>query len=275
MELIEARRKVVEALKDGPSDGVSLVFETLFHLSEKDFILNPHRLLNKEEIEILDGILAEIRTKRPLAYILNTAYFMGEAFYVDERVLIPRYDTEQSIDVIENLSLNAPEILEIGTGSGCVAITLAKHFEESRIVACDLSEDALAVAQINKKKHGVKHINFIKSDLFSEIEGSFDIIYSNPPYISRTELKELDESVVSYEPLLALDGGEDGLDFYRAILRDAEHYLKPKGYLVFEIGAEQGDSVYELMKTSGYKDVNIKKDFSGLDRVVYGRLTNV
>ncbi|MDD7363326.1 MAG: peptide chain release factor N(5)-glutamine methyltransferase [Peptoniphilus sp.] len=275
MELKDARRSALKRLGDEPSYKIDAIFEELFGITRKDLIVEGDRMLSEAEMEALDSVIEEVERKKPLAYIFHRAYFMGEPFYVDERVLIPRYDTEQSIDAIEALELKEPKILEIGTGSGCVAITLSKRLKGSRVVACDVSKEALEVAAINKKRHGADRVDLVESDLFSAIEGRFDLIYSNPPYISKGEMQTLDESVSSYEPHLALYGGEEGLDFYRAIIREAQRHLYPGGYLVFEIGSGQGSAVSRLMTEGYFSGVEVRKDFSGLDRVVVGRLTNV
>lgn len=272
MELKEAFRLCLEAF--GPREEIKAydLLEDLFNITRKDFILHSNRELTTDETALLKSALIEVEKGKPLPYILNKAFFMGEAFYVDERVLIPRYDTEHSIDFIRSLDLKEPRILEIGTGSGCVAISLAKLFPDGEITSVDISKDALEVATINKDYHKVDNLKFIQSDLFDKIEGSFDVIYSNPPYISEKEMKELDKSVSDFEPHLALYGGEEGLDFYEAIIKEARHYLNSDGHLVFEIGAYQGEAVKKLLEDHHFKNIHIRRDFSGLDRVLYGRL---
>lgn len=272
MELKEAFHLCLESF--GKSEEIKTydLLEELLKVTRKDFILHPDRKLNPKETASLISVLEDVKKGMPLPYILHKAYFMGESFYVDERVLIPRYDTEHSIEIIRSLNLEAPNILEIGTGSGCVAITLAKLFPEGNIVSVDISKDALDVASINAKNHDVNNLQLVHSDLFDKIEDTFDVIYSNPPYISEKEMAALDKSVFDFEPHLALYGGEEGLDFYEAITKEARHYLNPNGYLVFEIGAYQGDAVKKLLEDHHFKDIQIRRDFSGFDRVLYGRL---
>ncbi|CAC9924806.1 protein-(glutamine-N5) methyltransferase [Aedoeadaptatus nemausensis] len=272
MELKEAFQLCMEALGPGEEIKAHDLLEELFNITRKDFILESKRELTTDETVLLKSVLIEVEGGKPLPYILNKAYFMGEAFYVDERVLIPRYDTEHSIDLIRSLNLKTPRILEIGTGSGCVAISLAKLFPDGEIISADISKDALDVASINKENHKVHNLKFIQSDLFDKIDDSFDLIYSNPPYISEKEMRELDKSVLDFEPHLALHGGKNGLDFYEAITKEARRYLKSDGYLVFEIGAYQGETVKKLLEDHRFKDIHIRRDFSGLDRVLYGRL---
>ena len=251
------------------------LFDGLFQLDQKALFMNPEKNLSEDEVSCLRLAVEKMVRGMPMAYALKQAYFYGEAFYVDERVLIPRYDTERSVDSILRLSPKAKRILEIGTGSGCVAITLGRLFPDAEIWAADISEDALDVAKKKRNRHGAFNVNLIRSDLFSAIEGTYDVIYSNPPYISADEMRELDESVALYEPHLALEGGEDGLDFYRKIVEDAPRFLNPGGYLVFEIGAKQRKDIEKLLKDHDFSAIGSEKDFSGLDRVVFGRLENV
>lgn len=272
MELREAFHLCLDAFGKGEEIKAYDLLEELIKVTRKDFILQPDRKLTSKETRSFYSALEDVKKGRPLPYILHKAYFMGESFYVDERVLIPRYDTEHSIEVIRSLVPEAPKILEIGTGSGCVAITLAKLFPEGYIVSADISKDALDVATINVKNHEADNLQLLHSDLFDKIENTFDVIYSNPPYISEKEMAVLDKSVLDFEPHLALYGGVEGLDFYEAITKEARHYLNPNGYLVFEIGADQGDAVKNLLEKHHFKDIQIRRDFSGLDRVLYGRL---
>lgn len=251
------------------------VFEALFHLDQKALLLYPEKNLTDSEISELRRVIGDMASGKPMAYALKQEYFYGEKFYVDERVLIPRYDTERSVDCIKALAPNAEGIIEIGTGSGCVAITLARLFPESQVHAVDISSDALDVAKFNAKNHGVENVCFIESDLFTQVRGTYDIIYSNPPYITAEEMEGLDKSVADYEPKGALYGGEDGLDFYRKITAEAPKYLNRGGYLVFEIGAKQKKDVEKLLHEHHFSAIGCEKDFSGLDRVVYGRIENV
>lgn len=251
------------------------VFDGLFQMDRKALLMKPEKNLSEADVSRLRHVIEKMAGGIPMAYALKKAYFYGEAFYVDERVLIPRYDTERSVDAILRLSPKAKRILEIGTGSGCVAMTLGRLFPEATIDAADISKDALDVAETNKKMHGASNVHFIHSDLFSSIEGTYDVIYSNPPYITADEMKALDDSVARYEPHLALEGGEDGLDFYRRIIEAAPRFLNTGGYLVFEIGAKQRKDVEDLLHGHGFSAIGSEKDFGGLDRVVFGRLDNV
>lgn len=274
MEVKKAFEEASAAL-EGDRRRVYLVFDALFQLDQKALLLYPENNLTDSEIAELRRIIGDMASGKPMAYALKQEYFYGEKFYVDERVLIPRYDTERSIDCIRKLAPKAERILEIGTGSGCVAVTLARLYPEAQVRAADISANALDVAKLNAKNHGVENVCFIESDLFTKVRGTFDIIYSNPPYITAEEMEALDKSVANYEPEGALYGGADGLDFYRKITAEAPKYLNRGGYLVFEIGAKQREDVEKLLHEHHFSAIGCEKDFSGLDRVVYGRIENV
>ena len=274
MEVKKAFEEASAAL-EGDRRRVYLVFDALFQLDQKALLLYPEKNLTDSEIAELRRVIGDMASGMPMAYALKQEYFYGEKFYVDERVLIPRYDTERSVDCIKALAPKAKHILEIGTGSGCVAITLARLYPESQVHAVDISADALDVAALNAKNHGVENVCFIESDLFTQVRGTYDIIYSNPPYITAEEMKALDKSVADYEPERALYGGADGLDFYRKIAAEAPKYLNRGGYLVFEIGAKQREDVEKLLREHRFSAIGCEKDFNGLDRVVYGRIENV
>lgn len=217
----------------------------------------------------------EIINKRsiglPLEYIINEKNFYGRDFYVDERVLIPRWDTENLVSQVIELSLGREEIeiLEIGVGSGAVSLTLGIELKEAKITGVDISYKALEVCKINKEKLGVKNVTFIYSDLFSNVEGKYDIIVSNPPYIKTRNMKELQKEV-TYEPCLALDGGADGLDFYKSIAEKSKEYLYSEGILIFEIGHNQRKDLVDILEKNNYTNINWKKDLQGLDRVIWG-----
>lgn len=274
MEVKDAFEEACIAL-EGDRRRAYLVFDALFQVDQKALLLYPEKNLTDSEIAEMRRVIGDMASGKPMAYALKQEYFYGEKFYVDERVLIPRYDTERSVDCIKALAPKAESILEIGTGSGCVAITLARLFPESQVHAVDISSNALDVAVLNAKNHGVENVCFIESDLFTQIRGTYDIIYSNPPYITAEEMDHLDRSVADYEPEGALYGGVDGLDFYRKITAEAPKYLNRGGYLVFEIGAKQREDVEKLLHEHHFSTIGCEKDFNGLDRVVYGRIENV
>lgn len=206
----------------------------------------------------------------PLQYITGSAPFYGRDFYVDEGVLIPRFDTETLIEAVLPRMRRGMRVLDLCTGSGCIPVTLALEGPgETKVTGSDISEAALRVAGINASRLGAR-VRFIRSDLFFQISGRYDIITANPPYIRSADIDRLDKEVRLYEPRTALDGSEDGLLFYRRIAGDAGAHLVPGGLLAFETGADQAEDVRAVMRDSGFCDLTVFKDLAGLDRVVLG-----
>lgn len=241
-------------------------------------LVNENEILLSNDLEINDNDLDEIKdlielrsSGEPLQYVLNRAYFYNRKFYIDNRALIPRYDTEhilyRTLEVSKDFK--NPDILEVGAGSGAISITLNLELENARIDACDISNDALEVCNINQELHN-SDVNFFYSDLFGNVVKKYDIIISNPPYIKKSDLSLIPKETLK-EPLNALDGGEDGLDFYKEITKESIDYLKDGGYLIYEIGFDEVYDVYEIMNKYGFKNINIDKDFQNLDRVIYGK----
>ena len=230
-------------------------------------------MLHREE-EIPEAIedhlhsLSEYRKKRiPLEYLTHRTEFMGLTFSVDGRVLIPRQDTEILVEEALNYAEGA-DVLDLCTGSGCIAVSLAVLGKCRSVTASDVSAEALAVARENA---GIHEVSFIHSDLWEEISGTYDLITCNPPYIPRDVIPTLMPEVQDYEPVMALDGGEDGLDFYRRIMAKIGTFLRKDGHLIVEIGYDQGEAVATLMREAGLADVQVKQDLAGLDRIVIGR----
>ena len=212
----------------------------------------------------------------PLQHITHRQEFMKMTFYVDENVLIPRQDTETLVEEVIKIAkkINAKKFLDLCTGSGAIAVSLAKYIDRSFVTAVDISRKALNVAKLNARNNEVEdRITFVESDLFKNLKKEkYDMIVSNPPYIKREVLKKLDKEVQK-EPHIALDGGYDGLDFYRKIINEADEYLKFHGYLCFEIGYDQKEDVEELIKEQGkYIDIYCKKDLCDNDRVIVAKL---
>lgn len=204
----------------------------------------------------------------PLQHLTGVQEFMGLPFYVNEHVLVPRQDTECLVETVLPVVENKT-VLDMCTGSGCIAISLAVLGKTRECTAVDLSEAALEVAKRNARINRA-NVEYVQSDLFEKIDDKYDIIVSNPPYIPPHVIAGLMEEVREHEPMMALDGGEDGLDFYRSIIAEGVNHLNVGGWLFFEIGCEQAADVVSLMRASGYYEVNCKKDYAGNDRVVYG-----
>ena len=223
----------------------------------------------------------------PLQHITGRAYFMGYEFCVDERVLVPRQDTEvlveEALEMMKQETFRSKDclqLLDMCTGSGCILLSVMHYAEQKGIfiegTGVDFSEQVLMVAQKNEKhlrstkKDENGKVNWILSDLFENVSETYDMILSNPPYIRTAEIEKLQDEVKLHDPFSALDGKEDGLYFYRKIVTDAKQFLKTGGILAFEIGYDQGKEVSDLMKKAGYDKVFVKKDLAGLDRIVCG-----
>ena len=227
-------------------------------------------ILNKSRQYMLIHDNEELTNKQEKAYLENIEKMIN--FYVNENVLIPRSDTEILVEEVINIAkkTNAKKILDLCTGSGAIAISLAKYIENSQITAVDISEEALRIAKLNAVNNNVEDkITFVKSDLFENIvKEKYDIIVSNPPYIKKDFMKKLDKEV-QQEPYIALDGGYDGLDFYRKIISEGYQYLKFKGYLCMEIGYDQKQEVFDIIKSQEkYSNTYSKIDLGGNDRIV-------
>ncbi len=246
----------------------------LGRLLKKD-ILYIHLNIDQELAEDIQNEYMEIITKRsnniPLQYIFSESNFYNRDFYVDERVLIPRWDTEVLVEEVIRLSkdFSSPKILEIGVGSGAVSITIGKEIIDSKVVGLDISDGALEVANTNLNKFKVTNVSFLKSNLFENIKDKYDIMISNPPYIKSKDMGTLQEEVKK-EPTLALDGGDDGLDFYRRITCESPYYLKESGLLVFEIGHDQYSDIKRIFQENNFVNIGYKKDLQGFIRVVWG-----
>lgn len=222
----------------------------------------------KGKQKIFNKALKKRMAGEPLSYIFNSACFYGYDFYVNKHTLIPRPETEELVnEALKHISEDST-VLDIGTGSGAIAVTIQKE-SNAKVTAVDISNKALKVAKKNAKKNDVK-VEFIHSNIFSKLkERMFDVIISNPPYITNEAYLGLDKTVKDFEPKLALVGGDDGLDFYKEIVKNAHKYLKNNGKIFFEIGYDQGEAVKTLLTESGYKNVTLKKDLYKNDRIVY------
>ena len=210
----------------------------------------------------------------PLQQLTGEQDFMGLTFSVNEHVLIPRQDTEILVEEVLKELHDGMRVLDMCTGSGCILLSLMHYSNDCEGLGVDLSAEALEVAERNVLKvltpEKAEHVQFLQSDLFEKLEDKFEIIVSNPPYIASAEVEKLMPEVRDHEPRMALDGTEDGLYFYRRIIEEAGRHLVSSGMLFFEIGYDQGQAVSELMRTEGYREVQVVQDYAGLDRVVFG-----
>lgn len=242
---------------------------------EKEYLLvHDNEDVSDKLINVFNKKVERLKEGEPLQYILNRQEFMGLQFYVDKNVLIPQPDTENLVEEVIALSNKIKKqkdkirILDMCTGSGAIAISLVKYVDKALVYASDISKRALKIAEENATRN-LASVAFFESDVFKNILPlyQFDIIVSNPPYIETEVMKTLSKEVQA-EPSLALDGGEDGLKFYKEIIKNAKEYLNEDGYLAFEIGYNQREAVENLFKEYGYKNVYSKKDLAGNDRVV-------
>jgi release factor glutamine methyltransferase len=230
-----------------------------------------NELLSAECEQKLQEILQRRKKGEPLAYILGERYFMGLPFKVKPGILIPRQETEllceQAIETIQKEHLE--RVLDLCTGSGCIAVSIAK-FSEASVWAADISETAVEMTRENARRQNVS-LQVIQSDLFLNVQNKYDMITANPPYIDDEAYAGLEYGVRNYEPALALQGGPDGLEFYRRIAAQAPEYLRPGGYLIQEIGYNQGEAVRKLLSEQGFSEIEIRQDYAGLDRIVWAR----
>ena len=223
-------------------------------------------------LEKLSGFIAMRKKRIPLQQIIGYTEFMGLKFYVNSDVLCPRQDTEVLVEQVLKRITEGAKILDLCTGSGCIAISIAKLAGAS-VTATDISEKALAVAERNARENGVC-VHFYKGDLYQALpsDEKYDIIVSNPPYIRTDVIETLETEVKDYEPRIALDGTADGLSFYRRIIAGAGEHLKPNGLIFFEVGYDQGAEVSALLLDNGFSDISVIKDYGGNDRVVTATL---
>ena len=260
-----------------------LLLEYTADISRAWYYAHPEAEVNEEIVSEYLGLCQKRAEHIPLQHLTHQACFMGYDFYVDERVLVPRQDTEvlaeEALHQLRNM--RTPRILDMCTGSGCLLLSLLMELPDATGTGVDISAAALAVAERNRKNLELeKRAVLVQSDTFSgdyfqknsgNISLEYDMLISNPPYIPTEDIGKLMEEVRFHDPVLALDGREDGLYFYRRITEQAGKYLKPGGWLMYEIGCEQGADVSAIMQGEGFTEVAVKKDLAGLDRVVIGK----
>lgn len=254
------------------------LLEFVTGISKARYYGNPKAGMEEEEVLRYRDVIRQRAERIPLQHITGEQEFMGFSFQVDEHVLIPRQDTETLVEEAFGVLRPKMEILDLCTGSGCILLSLLKLGEKQGIAGlkgtgADISREALKVAKENGRRLEIPgdQLAWVRGDLFEKLEGPFDLLVSNPPYIPSGELSGLQEEVRLHDPALALDGHEDGLYFYRRIAAEAGKYLRDGAFLMLEIGWDQGEAVRGLLEAAGYQEVEVKKDLSGNDRVVRGR----
>jgi len=279
-EFLELLTKSIVYLKKQGSKEAKLdaehVFSYILKVSRMEMTLKFERGITEAEKKEIRGMLVEIgKNKRPLQYVLGFEEFYGYKFYVDESVLIPRSETELLVERCIKLmdGIEEPKILDIGSGSGAISITLGKELPKSMVLGVDISEKALVVANKNKLENNATNVKFIKSDILKGVEyKKFNLIVSNPPYIPDYEYEVLEEKVLKYEPKLALTAPNNGLYFYEEISKNAPDHLVKGGYLAFEIGYNQGEAVKKIMEKNDFLNVEVYYDYAEHERMVIGKL---
>lgn len=256
-----------------------LLLEAVCGTDRNDLLVHGEQPVSPEAEEKYLNWIRQRAEHIPLQQLTGEQDFMGLTFSVNEHVLIPRQDTEILVEEVLKELHDGMRVLDMCTGSGCILLSLLHYSNDCEGLGVDLSAEALEVAGRNVLKvltpEKAEHAHFLQSNLFEKVEGKFEIIVSNPPYIASAEVEKLMPEVRDHEPRMALDGTEDGLYFYRRIIEEAGKHLVSSGMLFFEIGYDQGQAVSELMRTEGYCDVQVVQDYAGLDRVAFGTYVTV
>ena len=288
MNALDAVRKARKYLEGFDIDDAGREAELIIvHLIGKDraTLYRDNPRIPEDLISKIDEFLKRRSKREPLQYILGYTEFSGLKIKVGPGVLIPRPETELLLEeairtiagkgkdlsvITQHLSLS---ILDLCTGSGCLALALARGFPDAQVFGTDISEVAIEYAKENAELNSIKNITFIRGSLFDPVEKlTFDLIISNPPYIRKDDIKSLQPEVKDWEPVESLNGGEDGLDYYRAIIPEARNYLKKGGCLVFELGIGQADAVKKMAEDTGLIDISLRKDYAGIDRILLAKL---
>ncbi len=251
---------------------VEVLLMNVTNFNKTNLYLNTEYILKDEQFEKFENFFNRRLKNEPIAYIIGKCEFMGIDFLLNKHTLIPRGDTEilveKGIEIIKEN--NFKNVIDIGTGSGAIAISLAKYCNVN-VDSLDINIEALNMAKKNATLNNVK-VNFIQSNLFENVNNKYDVIVSNPPYIKTDVIQTLEKNVKDYEPILALDGGKSGLDFYEKITNNVYKFLNNGGYLMFEIGYDQAEQVKKIMENNNFSNINILKDLAGLDRVIFGNI---
>lgn len=256
-----------------PAREAEILLEYILNISREKLYIKLYEEFPEEHLEGYKSIVSERASGKPLSYITHTKEFMSLPFFVNPSVLIPRPETEILVEEVITIAKNIknPVILDMGTGSGCIGLTVASYLKESSVCVTDISSEAIAIAKKNADNLSLRSVSFYCGDLFEPVEGiEFDIIVSNPPYIAYEEMNSISKEVKDYEPCTALFSSEKGLFFYKKIISQSKNYLKKEGFLAFETGIGQAEQVSNLMKIHNFKHIKIIKDLSGIERVVTG-----
>lgn len=282
MNALERLREATGFLKgfgvdDAPREAELIVS----HCLEKDrtALYRDNPQISERHLSKIDGLLKRRSKREPLHYILGYVEFYGLKIKVGKGVLIPRPETELLVEeAIKRFTVYGSRftVLDLCTGSGCLALALAKEFSDAHVYGTDISEVAIRYAKENAKINGINNVTFLRGSLFKPIKKlftvhrspfTFDLIVSNPPYIRKNDIKELQPEIREWEPIEALDGGEDGLDYYRAIIPDAKSYLRDGGYIILELGLGHADAVKEMAEDAGFIDISLIRDYAGIERI--------
>lgn len=250
-----------------PKQNAETIISHVLQMRRLDIYLQPEKEISESQLKIILEITSRRKKHEPLQYILGEAEFYGYKFKVSNSVLIPRPETELLVEKIIHEEKNLNSILDIGTGSGAIVIALAKNLNIKNIDAVDISESALKIAQQNAELNNVE-INFFRSDIYENITNKYDLIISNPPYISQDEYELLPKEIKDHEPRSALHAENNGLYFYKKILQNAKEHLTESGKIYFEIGYDLAEKISEIAKENGFSKIQIFKDLNGFDRIM-------
>lgn len=275
--LIYGRETLQDAGIDNCMHEARYLLESLLRADRNYIFMHGQDTVADAQYEQYQVWIKRRATHYPMQYIIGEQPFMDFIFYVDENVLIPRQDTEVLVEEAMKHLSSGMQVLDLCCGSGCIGLSLCK-LTGVHVTLADISEGALSVTMRNVRKLSLEEcpqVQVVQSDLFDRLTGKYDMILSNPPYIRSDVIPTLMEEVREYEPMLALDGREDGLYFYRRIADEARKFLNEEGYLLFEIGYDQGDDLREILVGAGYSEIQVLKDLAGLDRVVKARYMGV
>jgi release factor glutamine methyltransferase len=253
--------------------------------TDRTVLYRDNLVINKGQLEEIDEFLRKRSKREPLQYILGYVDFYGLKIKVGKGVLIPRPETEllaeEAIKAVKREALSVMRILDLCTGSGCLALALAREFPDAKVYGTDTSENAIRYAKENAELNCINNVTFLEGNLFDPIAEltarhpspvTFNLIVSNPPYIGRDDIKNLQLEIKDWEPVEALNGGEDGLDYYRAIIPEAKGYLKEEGYLILEIGADQSKGVRRIAEGAGLINISLIKDYAGIERIFVAKI---